>query len=65
MATATMSFRCAYTYVRIRSTTTNPFRKALKAYIADDLPAASFIGVPALANSEFMVEIEATAVIDD
>ncbi|MDX1615220.1 MAG: RidA family protein [Candidatus Promineifilaceae bacterium] len=32
---------------------------------AERAPAATWIGVPALANEAFLVEIEATAVIDD
>lgn len=42
-----------------------PIQEALKAFFADELPVASFIGVSALANPDFLVEIEATAVIDD
>lgn len=43
-----------------------PIQEALKAFFdLDTLPVASFIGVAALANPDFLVEIEATAVIDD
>ena len=39
--------------------------EALKAHFAEDKPpATTWIGVQALANSDFLIEIEATAVIE-
>ena len=44
---------------------TTPLREALLAAFDDDArPAMTWIGVAALANPEFIVEIEATAVLD-
>lgn len=41
-----------------------PVTDALLAFFPQDqLPAASFIGVPALANRDFLVEVEAVAVL--
>lgn len=43
-----------------------PIQEALKDFFAPgSLPVGTWIGVPALANPDFLVEIEATAVIDD
>ena len=40
-------------------------REALLAFFnAERLPASTWIGVPALANPDFLIEIEATAVIE-
>jgi 2-iminobutanoate/2-iminopropanoate deaminase len=42
-----------------------PVQEALLEFFpADRLPASTWIGVPALANPDFLVEIEATAVIE-
>ncbi len=39
---------------------------ALKDFFATgSLPVSTWIGVPALAHPDFLIEIEATAVIDD
>lgn len=43
-----------------------PVRAALLGlFRADRLPTSTWIGVPALANPDFLNEIEATAVIDE
>jgi len=42
-----------------------PIRDALLAFFQPDrLPVSTWIGVPALANPDFLIEIEATAVIE-
>jgi enamine deaminase RidA (YjgF/YER057c/UK114 family) len=42
-----------------------PIQKALRSFFDPDrLPASTFIGVPALASRDFLVEIEATAEIE-
>lgn len=43
---------------------TAPVSEGLKAFFpGDNLPAATWIGVPSLARPEFLIEIEGTAVI--
>lgn len=39
-------------------------RALLETFAADHQPAATWIGVTALANPEFLIEIEAVAVVD-
>jgi 2-iminobutanoate/2-iminopropanoate deaminase len=42
-----------------------PIRESLLAFFHPDrLPASTWIGVPALANPDFLIEIEATAVVE-
>jgi 2-iminobutanoate/2-iminopropanoate deaminase len=43
---------------------TSGVKEGLKAYFPENPPAATWIGVPALASGDFLVEIEATAVLD-
>jgi 2-iminobutanoate/2-iminopropanoate deaminase len=43
---------------------TSGVKEGLKEYFPDNPPAATWIGVPALASSDFLVEIEAMAVLD-
>jgi enamine deaminase RidA (YjgF/YER057c/UK114 family) len=38
--------------------------EALRRFFPDNPPAATWIGVPALANEDFLVEIEAFAILD-
>ena len=42
-----------------------PIQEALRAFFSSDrLPTSTFVGVIALANRDFLVEIEATAVME-
>jgi 2-iminobutanoate/2-iminopropanoate deaminase len=43
---------------------TSGVKEGLKAYFPENPPATTWIGVPALASGDFLVEIEATAVLD-
>jgi len=51
--------------VQTRMDQTAPVSAALQAFFpADAAPASTWIGVPALARPEFLIEIEATAVVE-
>lgn len=41
-----------------------PVREGLLAFFPDQPPASTWIGVPSLANEDFLIEIEAEAVMD-
>jgi 2-iminobutanoate/2-iminopropanoate deaminase len=43
---------------------TSGIKEGLKAYFPENPPASTWIGVPGLASGDFLVEIEATAVLD-
>jgi 2-iminobutanoate/2-iminopropanoate deaminase len=43
---------------------TSGVKEGLKAFFPDYPPASTWIGVPALASGDFLVEIEAMAVLD-
>jgi len=43
---------------------TGPVRDGLLAFFPDNPPATTWIGVPALARPEFLIEIEVFAVLD-
>ena len=44
---------------------TSGVKEGLKAYFPENPPATTWIGVPALASGDFLVEIEATAVLPE
>jgi enamine deaminase RidA (YjgF/YER057c/UK114 family) len=43
---------------------TRPVREGLHQFFPDNPPASTWIGVPSLANDEFLIEIEAFAVLE-